>query len=232
LTAPTTSTFAAQRRIGIFGGAFDPPHLAHQALAQAALAQFELDTLLLIPTGQAWHKSRALTSAEHRLAMVRLAFADLPKVHIDAREIHRAGPTYTYDTLLELRTEHPQAHFFLFIGGDQAQAFSSWYQWQGILQLATLVIAQRGAPTHAQWHNKDLHDGPASEAALRTHLSSATLHMPEMPCNATDIRASVRQGQPLSQWLSPSVWHYIQQQGLYLTNSHSTPTSTSPNQPR
>ena len=189
----------------MFGGAFDPPHLAHHALAQAALAQFQLNHLLVMPTGQAWHKSRDLTAPEHRLAMSRLAFADVPQVQVDARETQRTGPTYTFDTLTELRQEHPHAELFLFIGSDQAQAFQTWHQWQDILELATVVEARR--ETDAQWHNR----------ALEKPVVSAVLQMPNMPCNATDIRASIAQGQPITEWLSPSVLHYIQQHRLYQT---------------
>lgn len=214
----------AAERIGVFGGAFDPPHLAHHALAQAALSQFLLDQLLVMPTGQAWHKSRDLTGAEHRLAMARLAFADVPQVQVDARETQRTGPTYTFDTLTELRQEHPHAELFLFIGSDQARAFHTWHQWQGILKLATVVEARREVVTGAdasvglarevsqgsepaQWHNT-----PQEKPVV-----SAVLQMPNMPCNATDIRASIAQGQPITEWLSPSVWHYIQQHRLYQT---------------
>ena len=87
------------RRIGVFGGAFDPPHNAHVALARAALEQFDLDVLHVIPTGLAWHKSRALSAPEHRLSMARLAFGDIDGVTLDARELQRAGPTYTIETL-------------------------------------------------------------------------------------------------------------------------------------
>ena len=93
------------RRIGLFGGAFDPPHKAHVALARAALAQLKLDELRIIPTGQAWHKSRTLSPAADRLAMVKLAFADLAGVLIDERELHRGGASYTIDTVLALRAE-------------------------------------------------------------------------------------------------------------------------------
>ena len=89
------STFSSQetQRIGVFGGAFDPPHNAHVALAQAALEQFGLDMLYVIPTGQAWHKARVLSAPEHRLAMTRLAFAGMPRVRVDERELQRAGPS-------------------------------------------------------------------------------------------------------------------------------------------
>ena len=76
----------------MFGGAFDPPHNAHVALAQTALTELSLDRLHIIPTGQAWHKARSLSPAENRLAMARLAFQNMPRVVVDDREIKRAGP--------------------------------------------------------------------------------------------------------------------------------------------
>ena len=124
-------------RLGVFGGAFDPPHIAHVAMAQHAIAQFGLQQLRIIPTGDAWHKDHTLTASPHRLAMARLAFEGQPKVMVDEREINRAGATYTYDTLLELKTEHPDDDVYLFIGADQANAFKTWHRWQDILKLAT-----------------------------------------------------------------------------------------------
>ena len=117
---------AAAARLGMFGGAFDPPHMAHRVLAQAAVDQLRLDELRVFPTGQAWHKERTLTPAQHRLAMAQLAFEDLPKVVVDARELQRAGATYTIDTLRELSAEHPGAELFLVMGEDQAAAFTTW----------------------------------------------------------------------------------------------------------
>ena len=225
-----------KRRVGVFGGAFDPPHLAHHALAQAALSQFQLNQLLVMPTGQAWHKSRELTAAEHRLAMARLAFADLPQVQVDARETQRTGPTYTFDTLTELRQEHPHAELFLFIGSDQARAFHTWHQWQGILKLATVVEARREVVTGADASVGSAREVPQGSEAAQWHntpqekpVVSAVLQMPNMPCNATDIRASIAQGQPISEWLSPSVWHYIQQHRLYQTTLPQSTLRPSPN---
>ncbi len=92
-------------RVGMFGGSFDPPHWAHRALAETALGQLALDRLHILPTGQAWHKARALSPAEHRVAMCKLAFGGLLNVNFDEREIHRDGPSYTADTLRELRSK-------------------------------------------------------------------------------------------------------------------------------
>lgn len=201
-------------RIGIFGGAFDPPHIAHQALAQAAVAQFELDELRIIPTGEAWHKSRTLTPAVHRLAMAHLAFDDIPRVCVDAREMQRSGPTYTVDTLCALRAEQPEASLLLFIGADQAQAFTTWHRWQEVLELAQLVVAQRPDGDAAvpaavgavsmQWHNA-------------TSASVQHLDMPLLAVSATDIRAHIARHMSMPPWLPASVQHYIDQHRLYQT---------------
>jgi nicotinate-nucleotide adenylyltransferase len=134
------------KRLGMFGGAFDPPHLAHVALARAAVQQLGLCELRVFPTGQAWHKSRTLTSAEHRLAMARVAFGDVPRTVVDGRELSRNGPTYTVDTLLELQAEQPDAELFLIIGADQAEALHSWHRGEAILSLATLGVAALARP--------------------------------------------------------------------------------------
>ena len=108
---PKTNPHAIAR-LGVLGGAFDPPHRAHFALAQAAIDQLQLDQLRLIPTGNAWHKARALTIAHHRLAMCALAFADLDRAVIDPRETLRSGASYTFDTLTQLCLEFPAAQLF------------------------------------------------------------------------------------------------------------------------
>ena len=134
---------AAPRRVGLFGGAFDPPHGAHVALARAAVEQLGLDRLHVAPTGMAWHKAQTLSAAAHRLAMCRLAFGGLPKVFVDDRELRRDGPTYTIDTLAELRAQYPGAELFLQIGADQAAAFHTWRRAGEIVDMAVISIAVR-----------------------------------------------------------------------------------------
>ena len=132
-----------QRRVGVFGGAFDPPHIAHTALARAALEQLALDELRIIPTGEAWHKNRHLTPAAHRLEMARLAFGAMDRVVVDPRETRRSGPSYTVDTLTELRREMPTAQILLIIGEDQAAALPGWHRWREIINFATICVAAR-----------------------------------------------------------------------------------------
>ena len=97
------------RRIGLYGGAFDPPHLAHVALAQAAVQQLGLERIYIIPTGQPWMKQRQLTPPAHRLHMAQAAFASIPQAVVDDCELRRSGTTYTIDTLRELQRRYATA---------------------------------------------------------------------------------------------------------------------------
>lgn len=203
------------RRVGMFGGAFDPPHWAHRALAETALHQLKLDVLHILPTGHAWHKSRVLSPAHHRVAMCELAFGDLPNVQLDQREIHREGPSYTADTLRELKREYPQAQLFLVLGADQLLAFKTWVRWQEVLELATLAVANRATNIGA--------DAPLDQAA-ETDLSSVDLpferlDMPLKNISATAVRARVGHPAPsagaLDVLVPESVARYISQHHLY-----------------
>ena len=174
-----------KKRIGVFGGAFDPPHKAHVALAQLALDQLALDALHVIPTGDAWHKARTLTLATHRLAMTRLAFQGMPRVLVDDRELQRAGPTFTVDTLEALQAENPGAQLFLFMGSDQFAAFKQWHRWQAILELAIICIADR-TPSAAPEAQFD-----AYQEQKNRFLQLLT---PLMPVSATQIRQLLASG--------------------------------------
>ena len=198
------------KRLGIFGGSFDPPHIAHIALAKHAIEQFDLSELRIIPTGDAWHKARTLTPSPHRLAMTRLAFADVAQATVDPREIDREGATYTFDTLQELKAEQPNTDLYLFIGADQANAFKTWHRWQEILGLATVVVADRPLGGQggmaSQWHN-----------AVSPDVQR--LDMPSLNVSATEIRARLALGThadpKMHAWLPAAVQHYIEKHSLY-----------------
>ena len=203
------------QRVGMFGGAFDPPHWAHRALAETALNQLGLDALHILPTGHAWHKSRVLSPADDRVAMCELAFGDLPHVQLDQREIHREGPSYTADTLRELKREYPQAQLFLILGADQLLAFKNWVRWQEVLDLATLAVANRATNIGA--------DVPLDQAT-ETDLSSVDLpfellNMPLKNISATAVRARVGQRAQstgaLDVLVPGPVARYISQHHLY-----------------
>jgi nicotinate-nucleotide adenylyltransferase len=194
---------ASLQRVGMFGGAFDPPHRAHVALAEAAVSQLGLDRLYIFPTGDAWHKERTLTPAGHRLAMARLAFDTVPGAVVDDREMRRQGATYSIDTLRELQAEHPGSALFLLMGEDQAAGFTGWRAWKDIAQLATLAVAQRGPGA-----------GVASLQAL-PDVRVQPMALPQMPESATDIRARLTAGQDITQLVDPRVASYIARHKLY-----------------
>ena len=202
-------------RVGVFGGAFDPPHLAHHQLAEAALQQLGLDVLHILPTGHAWHKARALTPAAHRLAMCELAFEDLDKVHIDPRETERSGPSYTADTLAELTEEYPGVALYLIIGADQLLAFKSWVRWTEVLDMATLVVAQRAPQGGALvGQNADM-----AVDLSAVDLPFVPLKMTLNNMSATTIRARLSSANAidaeLDHLLSPEVAGYISTHSLY-----------------
>jgi nicotinate-nucleotide adenylyltransferase len=194
------------RRIGIFGGAFDPPHMGHVALAKTAIAQLKLDELRIIPTGEAWHKVGVLSSAEHRLAMAELAFGDLGPVVIDPRETQRTGASYTVDTLRELHAELPGSEFFVILGEDQGQAFTSWHRWEEIPRLATICVAARAGFTGKAVH-LDHSAAPAHEFFL--------LQMPSVPLSSTDIRQEVANHHSVAPLVLEPVARYIDHHHLY-----------------
>jgi nicotinate (nicotinamide) nucleotide adenylyltransferase len=132
-----------REQIGVLGGAFDPPHLAHLKLAQTAIEQLGLDRLIVVPTGRTFLKSHRLSTPVHRLEMASLTFKDLKEVTIDDCELKRAGVSYTLDTLVYLKNKYPDADFYLVVGADQARAFDTWHRWQEILHIATLAVAGR-----------------------------------------------------------------------------------------
>lgn len=194
---------SAPRRLGVFGGAFDPPHVAHVALARAALEQLRLDELRIFPTGQAWHKSNALTAPEHRLSMAKIAFDGLSGAIVDDRELKRPGPTYTIDTLRELAAEQPNAELFLVMGEDQAQAITQWREWETILGMVTLCMAER--PSH----------GAANAPPLPPQARLRHLQLPAMPESATEIRARIAAQKGIDRLVPGGVARYIAQHHLY-----------------
>ncbi len=196
------------RRVGLFGGAFDPPHLAHVALARCAIQQLNLDVLHVLPTGQAWHRAAPTSPAPQRVEMARLAFAGIAGLLVDPREARRSGPTYTADTLDGLRSEYPQAEFFLCIGADQARNFEHWQRWAEIAVRATICVAQRDQFTPASGYF-------APQVASRAQILG--LDMPLMDVSSSSIRSRVQQGLGLAHLVAEPVARYIEHHQLYRT---------------
>ena len=190
------------KRIGLFGGSFDPVHNAHLALARQALHELQLDELRWVPVGQAWQKSRPLTPAVHREAMLRLAIADEPRFVLEDCELRRPGPSYTLDTVRELQAATPGAQWFLVIGLDQYAGLHTWFGVEQLLPLVTLAVAQR--------------PGARTQADARVHAAAQlALALPPTAVSATHVRARLAAGQDISALVPLPVALYIRQQGLY-----------------
>ena len=193
----------------MFGGAFDPPHVGHVALARAAVEQLALDQLRVFPTGQAWHKARDLSPAADRLAMARLAFSEVPHTLVDGRELKRAGPTYTVDTLRELQREFPGAVLLLVIGADQAEALHSWRDNGEIARIATISIAARARPVNA---------GAIFDPSWLPSGRREPVELPPMPVSSTEIRRRAAAREDISQLVPGPVARYIDKHHLYPTH--------------
>ena len=190
------------RRIGLFGGTFDPPHNAHVALATLALRELALDELRWIPAGQPWQKSRVISDAMHREAMTRLAMGDEPRFVLERCELERLGPSYMLDTVRTLQAAQPQASWFLLIGQDQYVHLHTWHGWRELLGLVTLAVANR----------------PGEAAAPHTDVQAVAhraVPLPMMDVASTDIRKRVAAGQPIGELVPAGVARYIDQHHLY-----------------
>ena len=183
--------------IGLLGGSFDPIHLGHLQLARGALAQLALAEVRFIPAGRPWQKGE-ITDATHRARMVLAAIRDEPRFALDMREIERAGPTYTLDTLRELREalgEH--VPLVLIMGSDQFERLDTWRDWTHLLDHAHLAVARRAdallTPGYAlqEYFNAHWARPHAVHEAARGRI--VEIEMTPVDASATEIRALLAQ---------------------------------------
>lgn len=197
-------------RLGVFGGTFDPVHMGHLIAAEDARAALRLDEVLFVPAGEPWFKSyRRITPARHRLAMVRLAVGDNPRFGVSDMEIRREGPSYTIDTLAELRRERADADLFVILGVDALREIDRWRQPRRLFQMATVVgMARPGASIDVSVLNAAI---PGASDRLRL-IDSALIDI-----SGTDIRRRVADGASIRYRVSASVEQYIRDHNLYQT---------------
>lgn len=193
-------------KIGILGGTFDPPHLAHIAIAQAARAQLELDEVILVPAGRSPFKlAENMSLAKHRLKMTELAIDEEEGLSVSDIEITRAGPSFTVDTLVELHMAQP-ADYWLILGSDQLKAFVDWKGPHRILQMARLAAVVRPPDTRDKL-----------EVLLADWMTSKVdyVELEPSPISSTQLRSMIKHGQPIDKWVKPSVKAYVDQERLY-----------------
>lgn len=182
-------------RIGVFGGSFDPIHHGHLILARAALEELGLDRILFIPANLSPHKTDTKpATAQDRIAMLQLAIENEPGFATSEIELHRPPPSYTVETLRELRARHPDDTFTLLIGADNVAKFDTWREPDEIRRLADLAVLDRAT-----------HDTPHDWPVVRRLVD----------ISSTDIRARVAAGRSIRYLTPDSVCDYIAAQSLY-----------------
>ena len=210
--------------VALLGGSFDPVHHGHVALAALFARLLAPDELRIIPAGSPWQKNGLRASAGQRVAMLELAFGEAGlTVTMDRQEIERNAPTYTIDTLRNVRAElGPQASIVLLMGADQLQHLDTWREWRALFELAHIGVAAR--PGYAL---DAAHLPPAVLEQLTARLGSLAqcrntpsglaylAETLDVDISATQIRAALQRGEKAISLISPVVLDYIQQHNLY-----------------
>jgi nicotinate-nucleotide adenylyltransferase len=195
-------------RVGILGGAFNPPHIGHLVCAQEALVQLELDKVVFVPTGEPPH--RALEddpSAEVRLEMVELAISGDERFAPSRLELDREGPSYTADTLAEIHSGSSDDELFLILGGDQAAALPEWHEPDRVLAQATVAVVER-----LNWSRSAI---GIKLARLRGADEVRYLDVPLIQVSSSAVRRRVRRGLPIRYLVPDKVVSLIGSKELY-----------------
>jgi nicotinate-nucleotide adenylyltransferase len=194
-------------RLGVLGGTFDPVHAGHLAAAKAAIDCAGLDRVLFVPASQPPHRGPAAAGAEQRLEMCKLATGGEPRFVVSDVELNRAGPSYTVDTLIELRRLNPDDELFLILGWDAARLFPTWRRPDEVRSLASIVIVAR----------------PGSEAPSERDLEPVGMGgdgvsiclEPTPDISASEIRSAVAAGESIAGKVPAAVEQYIGAHRLY-----------------
>jgi nicotinate-nucleotide adenylyltransferase len=207
--------------IAILGGTFDPIHLGHLYLAEAIKNHIDLKTIKIIPCYLPNNKIEPIASVQHRLAMLKLATADIPYLQIDDREIRRQGISYMADTLQELRQELGQEQSLcLIMGVDAFNGLAAWHRWNCITNLANLVIVNRpNAQISLQKEIAALLKNQQISSANDLYTSPAGkilfLDIKPLDISSTQIRKLIKDDKDVVKFLPTKVWEYIKQYKPY-----------------
>jgi nicotinate-nucleotide adenylyltransferase len=195
-------------RRGILGGAFNPPHIGHLICAQEAQLRLSLERVAFVPVGQAPHRGiEGDPGAESRLEMCRRAVGGDDRLDVLRLELDREGPSYTVDTLRDLRERDPEDELVLVLGGDQAATLPTWHAPEEVLRLAEVAVVPRTGFSREAVAVKI--------ARLRGAQHIRFFDMPRIGVSSTMVRRRVARGEPIRYLLPAPVADYIVEQGLY-----------------
>lgn len=198
--------------IGVLGGTFDPIHMGHLIVAEEIRGQLDLAEVLFVPAGEPWLKTNnSISSAEHRVQMVRLAIADEPAFKLSTMEIERAGPSYTIDTIAQFNSQMGAGDkLFFILGWDNLMQLPQWREPSRLVQMCSLVAVPRvGYPS------PDLNTLEAAIPGLSQ--SVILLHTPQIEISSSEIRSRVARGLSIHHLVPEPVESYIKQHRLYTT---------------
>ncbi|MBS1708070.1 MAG: nicotinate (nicotinamide) nucleotide adenylyltransferase [Armatimonadetes bacterium] len=192
-------------RYGVLGGSFDPPHLGHLALAEAAVEALHLDEVIFVPASRNPLKPRGEATSDERLEMTRLMVEDKPLMSVSDVEVSRGGPSYMVDTLTELSVVLP-GHAWLLIGADALAHFTEWRKPERIVKIVRLAVVGRG-----------IDEAKTAIARLPEYMRESCDPVPMKPntISSTKIRETIERGFSAEMWLDPKVWDYVCERGLY-----------------
>ncbi len=213
------SDLVVSQSIVIFGGTFDPVHLGHLRLLEQIHGLLPSAKVKVLPNGDPPHREAPQVNAAHRLAMLQLACADLTYVTVDERELHRAGPSYTWLTVQELCSEYPETPIILVLGDDAAKELNTWHQWQALVKAVNILVIARDLE-HQSELPKELtqHLREVSSVEALENISGGAffrLACPLLQISSTYIRENLAKKRS-NRFLQPeSVIKYIFQHQLY-----------------
>jgi nicotinate-nucleotide adenylyltransferase len=194
-------------RIALFGGTFDPVHVGHLAIAEAARRAIDGE-VIFVPTGRNPLKpEQPAVSAEHRVELVRLALDGASGMRVDRDEIERREPSYTVETLRALREARPDDELFLLLGADQAERLPTWHEPEAVIELATVCAVERVGYSRNAIVIK--------LARLKGAQRLRFLDMPMIQVSSSSLRRRVAKGKPIRYLVPDEVARYIEDKGLY-----------------
>lgn len=206
---------AAGERLGVLGGTFDPPHVGHAIVAQDLVEALDLDWLLVVPAADPPHRTAALP-ARVRLELVRELFAGAPRIEVTDLELRRPGPSYTVDTLAEIRRTRRPERLIVVMGADQLAAIDTWHEWRSLPERAEIAVMRREG------------DEPRPPDSV-DRLPYITVDVTRIDLSSSRVRARLREGRSIRYLVPESIRERVER--AWMEHAATEPAASSPGRP-